>query len=58
MTIFATTRNELPAQNLRKMPIWRDFCVPAFPNFFLENWSKKHHIGILIGSGISGGRYE
>gem|GEM_PF-2452348 len=45
-------------QNQRKMPIWRDFCVSAFPFFFLENWSKKHHIGILIGSCIRGGRYE
>jgi hypothetical protein len=45
-------------QNPRKMPIWRDFCVSALPSLFLENWSKKHHIGILIGSCIRGGRYE
>jgi hypothetical protein len=47
-----------PRQNPRKMPIWRDFCVSAFRFFFLENWSKKHHMGILIGSCIRGGRYE
>jgi hypothetical protein len=45
-------------KNPRQMPIWRDFCVSALPIFFLENWSKKHHIGILIGSCIRGGRYE
>src|SRR5579875_2634995 len=33
-----------------KSAIWRDFCVPMAANFSLENWSKKHHIAILIGS--------
>jgi hypothetical protein len=58
MTDFTTACLAQRLQNHRKMPIWRDFCVSAIPIFSLENWSKKHHMGILIGSCIRGGRYE
>jgi hypothetical protein len=57
MTIIATTR-ATSSKNHWEMPIWRDFCVSALSSFSLENWSKKHHMGILIGSCIRGGRYE
>ena len=58
MTAIVTEHPSFLRQNHRKMLIWRDFCVSAIPIFFLENWSKKHHIGILIGSCIRGGKYE
>jgi hypothetical protein len=32
-------------------------CAPHVP-FSLENWSKNHHMAILIGSCTPGGWYE
>jgi len=48
--------------HLKKLPIQRVFgalfAYARYRYLSLENWSKKQHIAILIGSCIRGGRYE